>query len=77
MIKWSHYYFFYVNGNASIILYVLRLFFKLSFDFMSANGWYMLSGRISESVPVRRTRNCDARIQRTTHHCTRNAIYNS
>ena len=33
-----------------------------------ANGWYMLSGRISESVPVRRTRNCDARIRswRTT-----------
>ena len=35
---------------------------------MLANGWYMLSGRISESVPVRRTRNCDARIRswRTT-----------
>ena len=30
---------------------------------MCGNGWYMLSGRISERVPVRRTRNCDARIR--------------
>ncbi|KAF0236130.1 MAG: hypothetical protein FD181_2945 [Prolixibacteraceae bacterium] len=30
---------------------------------MRHNGWYMLSGRISESVPVRRTRDCDARIR--------------
>ena len=53
MIKWSHYYFFYVNGNASIILYVLRLFFKLSFDFMSANGYVYETFGISESKPVK------------------------
>ena len=35
---------------------------------IATNGWYMLSGRISESVPVRRTRNCETRIRswRTT-----------
>jgi len=27
------------------------------------NGWYMLSGRISERVPVRRTWNCETRIR--------------
>ncbi len=35
-----------------------------------------LSLRISKSVPVRRTRNCETRIQRTTPHEPRNAIYN-
>ncbi len=34
-----------------------------------------LSLRIAESVPVRRTRNCETRIQRTTPHEPRNAIY--
>ena len=40
----------------------------LLFFSMGGNVWYMLSGRISESVPVRRTRNCDAGIRswRTT-----------
>jgi len=35
---------------------------------LRSNGWYMLSGRISESVPVRRTRNCEMGIRdwRTT-----------
>ena len=56
-------------------LLVIRLFLFLSIRMLfgrcsnlTANGWYMLSGRISESVPVRRTRNCDARIHswRTT-----------
>ncbi len=39
------------------------LFFKLV-----GNGWYMLSGRISESIPVQRTRNCETRFRswRTT-----------
>ncbi len=35
-----------------------NFFFKLT-----GNGWYMLSGRISESVPVRRTRNCETGIR--------------
>ena len=61
-------------------LFVFGRFFNIGH-----NGWYMLSGRISKSVPVRRTRNCDARIRSwcttkpplqyvlcaccTTHHC--------
>ena len=39
------------------------------------NDWYMLLGRISKSIPVRRTRNCEMRIQLTTPHEHRNAIY--
>jgi len=36
--------------------------------FVELTGWCMLSGRISESVPVRRTRNGETRIRswRTT-----------
>jgi hypothetical protein len=39
------------------------MFFK-----MHGNGWYMLSGRISKNIPVRRTRNCETGIRswRTT-----------
>ncbi len=33
------------------------------FPFLVANGWYMLSGRISGSVPVLRIRNCETRIR--------------
>ncbi len=50
-----------------MVLIVYSSFFKLG-----GNDWYMLSGRISESVPVRRTRNCETRIRswRTTEPCT-------
>ena len=60
----------------SVTVFAVHLIRQIFYQFVvcsrfgkiATNGWYMLSGRISESVPVRRTRNCDARIRswRTT-----------
>ena len=59
--------YYYSNIEKQSIFNFLNFQLLSSFN-IGANGWYMLSGRISESVPVRRTRNCDARIRswRTT-----------
>ncbi len=54
----------YFSKSFSIRFFLLVIKEYYVFLKVAANGWYMLSGRISESVPVRRTRNCDARIRR-------------
>jgi len=59
---------YYLSCNNIIrnhFTYIIRKVLILN---LVANGWYMLSGRISESVPVRRTWNCETRIRtwRTT-----------
>ncbi|MBN2648624.1 MAG: hypothetical protein JXR50_02670, partial [Prolixibacteraceae bacterium] len=49
-------------GLANVLFCALAVHFSFFFKLVG-NGWYMLSGRISESVPVRRTRNCETRIR--------------